>query len=90
MEPAVDAISAPMAALDFVWMAGLDRPLPRGDDYWEVIRMNDVGRRPTFQFLERLAEVFQDWSVDDFDFTGRCHDRDQGRNAIDDLCAREP
>ena len=47
--------------------------------------MNRVAGSPTFQFFERLAEVFQDLTIDDFDLTRRTHDGDKGRNAIDDL-----
>jgi hypothetical protein len=47
--------------------------------------MNGVAGSPTFQFLERLAEVFQDLTVDEFDLTCRVHNGDKGRNAIEDL-----
>jgi hypothetical protein len=51
--------------------------------------MNRVAGSPTFQFFERLAEVFQDLTIDDFDLTRRTHDGDKGRNAIDDLTKAE-
>ena len=47
--------------------------------------MNGVAGSPTFQFLDRLAEVFLDLTVDELEFTCRIRDGDQGRDTIDDL-----
>src|ERR1700752_912332 len=44
--------------------------------------MNGVGRAPTFHFLERLAEIVQDLTVDNFDLTFRIHDAYETGNAL--------
>src|SRR4029434_4842263 len=44
--------------------------------------MNGVGRAPTFHFLERLAEIVQDLTVDNFDLTFRIHDGYETGNAF--------
>src|SRR5215469_12917974 len=46
--------------------------------------MDRITDQKMFQILERLAEVFEGWLVDAFDFPSRCHDRSRGRNAIKD------
>ena len=84
MEPAIDAVSTAHAVLDVVWFPGVYRSLPGGDHHGKIIRMNGVAGRPAFQFFERCAEVFQDMAVDVFDFAGRRHESDQGRNAVGD------
>ncbi len=84
VEPAVDPVSTAEAGLNVVRMAGFDRSPPRGKDIGEVIQMNGVGDRPTLQFVERSAEIFQDLAVGDFDLTGRCHESGEARNVIAD------
>src|SRR6266536_2787598 len=44
--------------------------------------MNGIGRAPTFHFLERLAEIVQDLTVDNFDLTFRIHDGYETGNAF--------
>ena len=44
--------------------------------------MNGIGRAPTVHFLERLAEIVQDLTVDNFDLTFRIHDSDETGNAF--------
>src|SRR5438093_873353 len=44
--------------------------------------MNGIGRAPTFHFLERLAEIVQDLTVDNFDLTFRIHDEYETENAF--------
>jgi hypothetical protein len=51
--------------------------------------VNGVGGGPTFQLVERPAEVFQGSAVDELDLTGRGHDRDEARDAVDDRTKRE-
>src|SRR5262245_32145712 len=83
-EPAVDAISAPVTALNTVRMARRVCLALRGDRVLEVIRMDYIGGLPAFQLLERLAEVFEGWSIQGLDFAGRCRDRDRDGNAFHD------
>ena len=49
--------------------------------------MKAAAASPTLQFLKRLAEVFQVLMIDDIHLTGRIHDGDKCRNAIDDRIA---
>ena len=84
VEPAVDAISATMAALNVVRLARLVCFQLQGDCLLKVIRMNDVGGLPTFQLFKGLAEVFDGWLVDALDFTGWSGHRNWSRNAVDD------
>src|SRR4029077_21118236 len=44
--------------------------------------MNGIGRAPTFHFLERLAEIVQDSTVDNFDLPFRIHDGYETGNAL--------
>src|SRR4030095_10635680 len=44
--------------------------------------MNGIGRAPTFHFLERLAKIVQDLTVDNFDLTFRIHDGYETGNAF--------
>src|SRR4030095_9450296 len=44
--------------------------------------MNGIGRAPTFHFLERLAEIVQDLTIDNFDLTFRIHDGYETGNAF--------
>src|SRR6266566_1114342 len=56
VEPAVDAIRSPMAALNVVWTAHfVSLPLLR-ERARKILRMNRVGDRPIFQFVERPAD----------------------------------
>ena len=71
VEPAVDPISATMAALNVVRLARFVCLHQRVDCVLQVIRMNDVGGLPTFQLLECLAEIFEGGLIYALDFTGR-------------------
>jgi hypothetical protein len=84
VEPAVDSVSAAEAGLRFVGMAGFERLPPPGEGIWAVFRMKAVAGRPTFQFFERRAEIFQDLAVDEFELAGRRHESAEGRNAVVD------
>jgi hypothetical protein len=84
VEPAVDPVRTAEAGLKDVRMAGFDRLSPSGEDVSAVIRMKAVADRPTFQFFEPRAEIFQDLAVDEFDLTGRCDESAEGRNAVAD------
>ncbi|HKC81915.1 MAG TPA: hypothetical protein VKB91_12025 [Gemmatimonadaceae bacterium] len=84
MKPAVDPISTALAAYDLVWLAVLERFSPRREDVWTVIRMNGAGARPSSEFLQRRAEVFEHCPVGEFELTVRCHKRDEGWKVIDD------
>ena len=84
VEPAVDAISAQVPALNVVGTASFVCLPLGGDRVLKVIRMDYVGALPTFQLLERLAKVFEGWSIQGLDFTGWCRDRDWDGNAFHD------
>src|SRR5688572_823011 len=84
VEPAVDAISATMAALNVVRLARFVCFQLRGDCVLKIVRMNDVGGIPAFQLFKSLAEVFDGWLVDALDFTGWCGHRNWRRNAVHD------
>src|ERR1700730_14288684 len=83
VEPAVDPIST-VAAFNVARKSGFGRLPPRGEDFWEVIRMKVVAPRRPFQFLERRTEIFQVAAVGVFEVAGRCPESDEGRKAIDD------
>src|SRR5262249_4509631 len=84
VEPAIDAVSAAMAALDIVRRALSVRIQLRADRPAEVVRVGDVGGLPALQLLECLAEVGEGSLIETFDLAcRRCH-RDRNRNAVDD------
>ena len=64
MTPAVHAISATAAMLHIERLTGFIRVSKCLDQTTDVIRMDNVVRGPLLQFLEGLAEVFQDPPVD--------------------------
>jgi len=47
--------------------------------------MEGVTRGPILQFLSGLAEIFQDLTVDKFDFACRIRGRHKSGNAVDDV-----
>src|SRR5260370_24108977 len=55
-----------------------------GDHTSTIIGMNGVSVGPILQFLNRLAEIFQDLPVQEFNFAGRIHGTYQAGNAVDD------
>jgi hypothetical protein len=65
--PAVDAVSATVAALDVVRMALLVCLQLSGDCPLEIVRMDDLGGLPAFQLLECLAEVVEGQLIEAFD-----------------------
>lgn len=84
VEPAVDPVGAAAASLAFVWMAGFERRLPRGEDTRAVIRMIAVDLPPALQFLERRAEIVQAVAVGVYEIAVRIHEDNEGRKAIED------
>ena len=52
MEPAVDAIRAPLADLNVVRLPAFERPARYGNSVRQVIRVNGVRARPLLQFFE--------------------------------------
>ena len=65
-------------------LAGFDPAHPRRACAREVVRVNGIAASPVFQFLKRLAVIFQDLRDEEFDLTCRCHYRDKARNVVDD------
>ena len=51
VEPAVDPIRTAQAGLNVERRVGFERPPPRGEDIWEIIRMNGVGGWMELQLL---------------------------------------
>ena len=84
LEPAIDAVRPPESLHDLVWTAGGDRLCEDLDDVRKILGMNGVVRPPLLQLLERLAGVFEDLAIDDFDVTGRGQECDQTWNVVDD------
>ncbi|MNK91214.1 hypothetical protein D3C87_1113020 [compost metagenome] len=84
MKPAVITVEAANALLDHVRFTGGDRMHPGSDDRWPVIRVHDFAGGPVFQDLEWGADVILDLAIDLFQLTGRFHERNHGRNAVDD------
>src|SRR4030095_14949 len=82
MKPAVHAVSAAETELNVIGLLRVESVLPFGYCTREIIRMNDIGRAPTFIFLERLAEIVQDLTVDNFDLPFRIHDGYETGNAF--------
>ena len=74
MKPAVHAVSAAETVLNVIGLLRFDSVLPFGYYAREIIRMNGIWSARTFHFLERLAEIVQDLTVDHFDLTFRIHD----------------
>jgi hypothetical protein len=89
VKPAVYAIRSALAVLTLVGLSGFDRPPPGGYYASTVVRVNDIASSPTFQILDRLAEVFQYLIVDEFNLTCLIHDSDKRWNSIDDLTKME-
>src|SRR5258708_29096027 len=89
MEPAVCGIGTTDTVFRLMWMPGFDRAPPRGQHASMIVGMNKVGGGPalrfeTFQFVERLAKIFQGLLTDEFEFAFRCSCIDEPWNAIDD------
>src|SRR5712692_8728011 len=84
VEPAVDAIRSPMAALNVVWTAHFVSLPLRCDCVRKVIGMNGIGTLPGFQLVQCPAEVIQSCLIESFDLTLRRRDCDRRRNAVDD------
>src|SRR5216684_5517008 len=71
LEPAVHAVGTPLAKLKNIRLPRFDRALPRFGHTRKVIRMDDVAGGPIPQFLSRLAEIFQDLTIEKFDLARR-------------------
>src|SRR6267154_6598685 len=86
LEPAVYAIGTTDTVLGVIsnWMPGFNRAFPRGQHARKVIRMNNVGVGPTFQFFKCLAGIIQALLTDVFEFAIRPHGKNKAGNAIDD------
>ncbi len=84
LEPAVHTIRTPLAKLKHIRLPGFDRAPPRVDHARKVLRMDSVASVPILQFLSRLAEIFQDLAVDQFDLARGIQGTHKPRNAIDD------
>ena len=76
LEPAIHAIGAPLAEFKNIRLPGFDRASPRINRTREVFWMDSVASAPILQFLSRLAEIFQDLPVEEFDLASRA----QGTN----------
>src|SRR5271155_1927251 len=84
MEPAVYAIGTTDAVFRLVWLPAFERASPRGQHSRKIIRMNNVGGSPTFQFVKRHAKIIQALLIDEFEFAFRRHGINKAGNAIDD------
>src|SRR4029077_20984851 len=86
LEPAVYAIGTTDTVLGVIsnWMLGFDRAFPRGQHARKVIRMNNVGVGPTFQFFKCLAGIIEALLTDKFEFALRPHSKNKAGNAVDD------
>src|SRR5580765_5857264 len=86
LKPAVYAIGTTDTVLGVIssWVPGFYRVFPRGQHARKVIRMNDVGVGPTFQFFKCLAGIIQALLTDEFEFALRPHGKNKARNAVDD------
>jgi hypothetical protein len=84
MKPAVHAIGTPAPVLNIAGIPRFDGMSKGGDHARKLIWMNGVAGGPTLQFLRRLAEIFQDLPVEEFDLTRRIECKHETRNAIDD------
>src|SRR6266478_3044896 len=84
LEPAVHAIGTPLTELENIRLSGLDRAPPRVDHAREVIRMDGVAGGPILQVLSRLAKIFQELAVEEFDLARGTQGTHEPRNAVDD------
>src|SRR6266403_2666688 len=83
LEPAVNPIGTPLAELKNVGLSACDRALPRVDHARKIIRMDSVAGSPFLQFLNRLAEIFQDLTVEKFDPARSIQRTHHPRNGVD-------
>src|SRR6202007_1658030 len=58
--------------------------LPGVDNALEVIRMDGVAKSPVLQFLDGLAEIFQDLSIEEFEFAHCIQGTNKSRDGVDD------
>src|SRR5580704_13961413 len=84
MEPTVYTISTTQTMINIVGITGLDRMSPGGDRVGEVAGVNCFTGGPPLQVLERLAEIFQNLAVDEFNLAPRSHGCHESRNSVDD------
>ena len=54
------------------------------DDAWKVLRMCHAAAPPALELFQRLAEVLEDLSVDEFDLTVGREGRNEPGNAVHD------
>src|SRR5712672_2266251 len=86
LEPAVYAIGTTDTVLGVIsnWMPGFNRAFPRGQHARKVIRMNNVGVGPTFQYFKSLAGIIQALLTKKFEFPLRPLSKYKAGNAVDD------
>ncbi len=89
VEPSVSAIGATMAALNIVRMPLFMCLHQSGYRALAVVRVNDIGGLPTLQIVKRHSKVFERWSVEALNLTGRRCDGNRDRNAFDNLAEKD-
>jgi hypothetical protein len=84
LEPAVRTIGTPLAELKSVRLPCFDRVPSRVDHTRKIIRVDSFVRGPMLQLLNRLAEIFQDLTVEEFHLAGGTQGTYKPRNGVDD------
>src|SRR5258706_12911507 len=88
IEPAVDAIGATMSTLNIVCMPLFMCLHQSGYRALHVVRVNDIGCLPHFQFFKRPPEVFERCSIEALNLTRRRCNGNRDRNAFDNLAEK--
>src|SRR5262249_20603302 len=83
-EAPVDAVGAAPAQLEIAGLARFDRPRPRGEATRAVVGMHGFAELQAFQLRQCHTEIVFDLAVDIFELAGWRHQRDEGRDAVQD------
>ena len=70
--------------LEHEWSPGFHRPIPCGDRFQAVVRMDGVAGLPILQLLERPSEVIQDAMIDELERAVGGMDRHEAGDGVHD------
>src|SRR3984885_6534101 len=84
LEPSVNTVCPPLAKYDGIRLSRFYRPFPGVDYARKVIRVHGVTHGPILKIFERLPEIFQDLSVEEFNFSGGIQRAHKSRDGVDD------
>ena len=84
LKPPVDAIETSRTHFELERLTGRDRATEEFDDPRKILGMCHAAGSPVLQLLQRLAEVLDDRTVDEFELAPWRKGRDEAWNAVDD------